>query len=430
MQKKYVLPIFFIFLSLLGAFVVPKKTLALTTAEELQQKIDERNNLIAQLETEIAKYSSAVGKISAQAQTLKNAIALLDTSISKLEAEIKLTQNKISSTSLTIESLQNQITDKQKKIEHDQLAIKETLRQQEYSESTSLVETLLNNTNLSRFWDEVATLEKFRSEVRDAEISLAQEKKDLEDQQNQVSVKKKALVDYQSQLADQKKIIEGSKADKAKVLTQTKSQETAYKNIIGQKTAQKNAFEQELFDFESQLKIAIDPNSIPSTRPGVLSWPLAHIVITQLFGKTVDSKRLYASGTHSGVDFGTPIGTPVKAAMGGTVVGVGNSDLYRGCQSFGKWIMIAHPNGLSTLYGHLSLQKVIKGDVVATGQLIAYSGNTGYSTGPHLHFGVYATQGVKIEPYPAGSYCKGALLPIAAHEAYLDPLIYLPEEKP
>ncbi|MDD5050255.1 MAG: peptidoglycan DD-metalloendopeptidase family protein [Candidatus Pacebacteria bacterium] len=429
-MNKYVISFLFIFLTLLGTFSAPRSVRALTTAEELRQKIDERNNLIAQLEAEIAKYSTVVGKISSQAQTLKNAIALLDTSIKKLETEIKATQNKIASTNLTIESLQDQIVDKKTKIQDDQSAIRETIRQQEYAESNSLVETMLNNTNLSEYWDGIATLEKFRGTVRDKAIALANEKKDLEDQQNQVVSKKKTLVDYQTQLADQKKIVEGTKTDKAKVLTQTKSQETQYKAIINQKTAQKNAFEQELFNFESQLKVAIDPNSLPSTRPGVLSWPLGHIVITQLFGKTVDSKRLYASGTHSGVDFGTPIGTPVKAALSGTVVGVGNSDLYRGCQSFGKWIMIAHPNGISTLYGHLSLMKVAKGDAVSTGQIIAYSGNTGYSTGPHLHFGVYATQGVKIQPYPSGSYCKGALLPLAAHEAYLDPLVYLPEQKP
>ncbi len=430
MRKKYVVPIFLISLCLLGAYCIPKPAHALTQAEELQQKIDERNALIAQLEKEIAKYSTAVGKISTQAQTLKNAIALIDTSIKKLGTEIKATETKITSTSLTIESLQDQITDREKKIEHDQSAIRDTMRQQTYMESNSVVEILLSNTDLSKSWDEITTLEHFRDEVRNMATALAQEKKDLEDKQNQVVTKKKTLIDYKSELTDQKKIVEDSKADKAKVLTQTKNKETQYKKILTQKVAAKNAFEQELFNFESQLKIAIDPNSLPSTRPGVLSWPLAHIVITQLFGKTVDSKRLYASGTHSGVDFGTPIGTQVKAAMGGTVVGVGNSDLYRGCQSFGKWIMIAHPNGLSSLYGHLSLQKVVKGQAVTAGQLIAYSGNTGYSTGPHLHFGVYATQGVKIEPYPAGSYCKGALLPIATHDAYLDPLIYLPEAKP
>ncbi|MDD5069007.1 MAG: peptidoglycan DD-metalloendopeptidase family protein [Candidatus Pacebacteria bacterium] len=429
-MKKHAISFFFIFLTLLGTYSAPKIVRALTQAEELQQKIDERNKLIAELEVEIAKYSTAVGKISTQAQTLKNAIALLDTSIKKLSTEIKATESKITTTSLKIESLQDQIADKKNKIEHDQAAIGETLRQQAFVESNSLVETVLSNTNLSQFFDEVATLEKFRGEARNMAASLADEKKDLEDKQNQVLTQKKSLVDYRSQLADQKKIVEGTKTDKTKVLTQTKSQETQYKAIINQKTAQKNAFEQELFNFESQLKVAIDPSSLPSTRPGVLSWPLGHIVITQLFGKTVAAKRLYASGTHSGVDFGTPIGTAVKAALSGTVVGVGNSDLYRGCQSFGKWIMIAHPNGLSTLYGHLSLMKVAKGDTVATGQLIAYSGNTGYSTGPHLHFGVYATQGVKIQPYPSGSYCKGALLPLAAHEAYLDPIIYLPETKP
>ena len=78
------------------------------------------------------------------------------------------------------------------------------------------------------------------------------------------------------------------------------------------------------------------------------------------------------------------------------IVGTGNTDEPRGCYSYGKWILIKHENGLSTLYAHLSLIKVNAGETVNTGDIIGYSGNTGYSTGPHLHLTVYATQGVKI----------------------------------
>jgi murein DD-endopeptidase MepM/ murein hydrolase activator NlpD len=109
------------------------------------------------------------------------------------------------------------------------------------------------------------------------------------------------------------------------------------------------------------------------------------------------------------------------------VVGVSNTDLVPGCYSFGKWVMVKHPNGLSTLYAHLSLQTVSVGQKVGTGELIGYSGNTGYTTGPHLHFGVYATQGVQITLFKNSLHCKGATIPLATLDAYLNPLSYLPQ---
>ena len=93
------------------------------------------------------------------------------------------------------------------------------------------------------------------------------------------------------------------------------------------------------------------------------------------------------------------MGTPVLAAENGRVTAVENTDSY--CPSvwygrkkyggsYGKYIVIKHENNLSTLYSHLSLSTVKIGDTVNRGDVIGYVGNTGFSTGPHLHFTVYA----------------------------------------
>jgi murein DD-endopeptidase MepM/ murein hydrolase activator NlpD len=116
------------------------------------------------------------------------------------------------------------------------------------------------------------------------------------------------------------------------------------------------------------------------------------------------------------------------AAMSGKIIGISNTDLVPGCYSYGQWIMIKHPNGLSTLYAHLSVESVAVGDTVATGQIIGYSGNTGYTTGPHLHFGVYASDGVQIKKFDTSINCKGATIPVADFKAYLNPLSYLPPQ--
>lgn len=88
---------------------------------------------------------------------------------------------------------------------------------------------------------------------------------------------------------------------------------------------------------------------------------------------------------YNAVDLGTPVGTPVHAAAAGTVI-VSKSSGWNG--GYGRYIVIRHPNGTQTLYAHLSQNNVVVGTVVGQGDVIAVSGNTGRSTGPHLHFEV------------------------------------------
>jgi len=182
---------------------------------------------------------------------------------------------------------------------------------------------------------------------------------------------------------------------------------------------------------------------LPASGPGALAWPLKGVYngacpaakgyiscITQYFGNTdfaTANPQIYSGHGHSGLDLAASPGTPVYAAREGVVLGTGNTDLTCPGASFGKWIFIKHDNGLSTLYAHLSSQVVAKGDAVTTGELIGYSDTTGYATGPHLHFGVYASAGSEIASF-ASSGCPGKTytMPVADLSAYLNPLSYLP----
>jgi len=94
---------------------------------------------------------------------------------------------------------------------------------------------------------------------------------------------------------------------------------------------------------------------------------------------------------HAGTDFGAPIGTPVYGAGNGTVTAAGPANGY------GQWVKLAHPGDISTVYGHISRATVTVGQAVQVGQLIAYSGNQGRSTGPHLHFETH-TAGRPVDP--------------------------------
>jgi murein DD-endopeptidase MepM/ murein hydrolase activator NlpD len=181
---------------------------------------------------------------------------------------------------------------------------------------------------------------------------------------------------------------------------------------------------------------------------GVLKWPFSaafmsncaqrrgffgnNYCITQFFGNTPFSTanpQIYNGNGHNAIDMAAPIGTPVQATLTGTVLGTGNTDAYPGCYSFGRWVMIKHNNGLNTLYSHLSQIHVSQGQTVGTGQVIGLSGMSGYATGPHIHFGVYASDGTQI--LSLGKFrgstgaCSQAPMPVATLKAYLNPLSYL-----
>jgi murein DD-endopeptidase MepM/ murein hydrolase activator NlpD len=86
------------------------------------------------------------------------------------------------------------------------------------------------------------------------------------------------------------------------------------------------------------------------------------------------------NGPHPGLDVAVPVGTPIRAAGGGTVVEVGDDAKY------GKFVRIEHRDGYETLYAHASQVLVKQGEKIPSGRAIALSGNTGQSTAPHLHF--------------------------------------------
>ncbi len=114
--------------------------------------------------------------------------------------------------------------------------------------------------------------------------------------------------------------------------------------------------------------------------------------IKPIYGGVFTSGFEYRWGSfHSGIDWSTPIGTPVMAAASGTVVRAGYYSDYGYC------VDISHGNGYMTRYAHCSSLNVSVGQTVNQYQVIAYSGNTGYSTGPHVHFEV-RINGTAVNP--------------------------------
>lgn len=401
------------------------------TTTDILGKIDERNNQIKQLQVEIDNYNSQVLNLGSQKNSLQNTLKSLDLTQKKIGADLNLTQTKISKTSLTIDELNGEINDTKDHIDLNKEAVGRAIKNIQTQENQSIIEIILSKKNIGDIWEDVDNSRQIEEIIREKSKELSVLQKSMEDRQNSLLGQKKSLLGLKQDLDDKKQLVLANKQTQTTLLTQTKNKETEYKKIIEDKKAQMEAYEKELFEYESQLNLITNPNQIPGAHNGMINWPLDTIKITQLFGVTNASSRLYVSGSHNGVDFKAAIGTPVKAALEGTVVGTGNTDVFPGCYSFGRWVMIKHNNGLSTIYAHLSVIKTTVGTSVSTGEVIGLSGYSGYvdppgPLGAHLHLGVYATAGVRIEQFVNSRGCKQAIVPIADVRAYLDPMLYLP----
>ena len=266
-------------------------------------------------------------------------------------------------------------------------------------------------------------LEKYKAIVADiaaTKVKLEEELQQLEDLKTQteakqqsvlmlVDEKNKELANLNSQLETQAELRAGYEADlaetnariaqmeeeirkaeeearrRAEEEARRKAEEEARRKAEEAARAREGAGEasgQAVDAPKDTEKKSSSSSSSGSKATGSLTWPLpASDYITSDFGHR-ESPTAGASSNHQGIDIGASTGSSITAADGGTVITASYSS------SAGNYVVISHGNGLSTVYMHCSKLLVSEGDTVSKGQTIAKVGSTGYSTGPHLHFGV------------------------------------------
>jgi hypothetical protein len=182
-------------------------------------------------------------------------------------------------------------------------------------------------------------------------------------------------------------------------------------DAYGEFVARKDLCVKEIADKHETPPPIIAPGPTPPqpqepTRVPPLTHPIADPalrVASQVFGVNPDRYAKFGMAGHNGVDFAVPGGTPIGAVAQGQVV---ESQL--DAVGYGEYVKLRHAWGES-LYAHLKTRKVDPGDSINAGQVVGTSGNTGNSTGPHLHFGL------RVNPYKRGWPFDG----------YSDPLPYL-----
>lgn len=356
---------------------------------ELNQKIQETKDNLNEVNSQKEESQNKVNDLASQ-------IDSYETQINSLKSEIETKTNEVN-------ELQKKLDELEAEREKNQSLLDERLVTLYEAGEVSYLDMLLSSTDLTEFISSYYMIETLTAADKELIQNLENDKQEIADTQEKVNAsldeietKKSELETVQQQLSEAKNE-EQTKVDELTeqshdLESDVEEYEKKMKELDAKEKAQEAALQKK---YEEAKKKAEQENSSSSSSSSGSSSNSGSSVSSQGFIRPVKTGSItatmyYSSGKyHGAVDFGVSVGTPVYAAADGIVV----TSTWGGSDSYGYYIKIKHYNGLYTLYAHASSLVVSVGQEVKQGQLIMYSGNTGNSTGPHLHFEVRVSPG-------------------------------------
>ncbi|MDP3953633.1 MAG: peptidoglycan DD-metalloendopeptidase family protein [bacterium] len=360
---------------------------------ELQGQIEAKRKEVDKLNQQITQTQTQIGSLQGQAKTLQGAIAQIDDGIQQATLNLRSSEVNIEKLTLEIRGLSYETEEVGEEIHRKQSQVGDLLRAVQRRDKYGFLESLLTSQSLADGLSEINALKALQNNISAEASQLAKLQEQLIETINVSSGKKDQLGVEVVNLVNRKVILDEQKGEKSDLLDQTENQESAYQSLLTTLEQQQRALLEEISEIETQLNKNFDRSSVPSRQTGYLAWPVTNSgartgIITQNYGETAYSTRFYKGRPHNGTDIAAPTGTEVRAGADGVVARVD----YNGLNfQYGRYILIDHGNGLTTLYAHLSGSAVSQGQSVGRGDLIGYVGSTGFSTGSHLHYGLYAT---------------------------------------
>ena len=354
---------------------------------ELNQKIQETKDNLNEVNSQKEESQDKVNNLSSQ-------IDSYESKINSLKSEIETKTNEVN-------ELQKKLDELEAEREKNQSLLDERLVTLYESGEVSYLDMLLSSTDLADFISSYYMIETLTAADKELIQNLENDKKEIADTQEKVNnslgeiEKNKTELESVQQELSKAKNEEQTKVDKLTeqshdLENDVEEYEKKMKELDAKEKAQEAALQKKYEEAKKKAEqgnsSGSNSNSGSSSGGSVSSKGFIRPVKT---GK-ITAGMYYSSGKyHGAVDFGVSVGTPVYAAADGIVV----TSTWGGSDSYGYYIKIKHYNGLYTLYAHGSSLVAKVGQEVKQGQLIMYSGNTGNSTGPHLHFEVRVAPG-------------------------------------
>ena len=355
------------------------------TEEEYRSQISDLQDEQIKIQQEMKDYNNKINNIKDDKKKKQAVANSIDEKISITQKAIEVGLDKIELTNKYIFYKKQEISKKENDIENTLQLFRDRVKAiymtGGYSDTANSLVMLLSSRSVSEFLTRNEYLERIAehdkqivSELRDELVKLEEERVELEAEKAVLEEEKAALEKEQEELEKQLKEAKSSIQD-------LNAMQKEYEANYAELSAMQKKIQAELLDIYKNLN-----TSNEAYVGGEMMWPVpGYSKISSYYGW-----RFNNTDFHTGIDItGSGVhGAPVVAANTGTIVHT-NVCPYNGYSyGYGTYIIVDHGGGITTLYAHLSAIDVKVGDIVVMGQQIGRVGNTGWSTGAHLHFEV------------------------------------------
>ncbi|MEE1280179.1 MAG: peptidoglycan DD-metalloendopeptidase family protein [Oscillospiraceae bacterium] len=345
----------------------------------------------SQLESELKKLQSEMkstqNKKSQQLKYKKQ----LDTEISLVEEQIDNLNSQVSALNAQIKQNEALLADKEDEISENDELFKARLRAMYMQSEASVWEMLLGSKSYSEFIQNAEYMKRLAQNDQELMEKLDQDKKSI-------VAAKETIENSKIKLEANKKTLNYKKATLNSKYTESQSLLNSLVNDENELRQQQIKINEEMEKIDEEIRQMLeDKGSSGEFVGGQFLWPVPNYsTITSKFGW----RTLYGKANwHTGIDISgyNILGKNIVAANAGTVIKAVTT--YVPKKGYGKYVMIDHGGGYTTMYAHCTSLSVKVGQQVKRGEVIAQVGSTGNSTGPHLHFGIYIN-GKEVDPLP------------------------------
>ncbi len=360
--------------------LTPQFTLPASASKSLSQLQKEQANL-KKKQTEVAARLKTLKADKAKKLDYKNA---LDSQVSTVQSQIDVLSEQITALDGDITQKQSQIANKQVSINSNYEKLKQRLHALYLTGEASSLEIIMSAKNVMDLADKTEAIKAITTHdtnlinlLKTDMESIKTEKTEIETNRQSVAAAKVAMDSKQNEL---NALIKETQSVIAELAANESSANAENAKLAEQRKKADAAIDQWYKDYYASQKGTGGSGGYTST--GNFAWPVPGVTrITSGFGSRWGA-------FHKGIDIASAgvYGKPIVAADSGRVMQGGWGNYGTGYGGYGNVVAIDHGGGYSTLYGHCSRVVVSAGTIVKKGQVIAYVGSTGNSTGPHLHF--------------------------------------------